>query len=634
MAYMKMKKTEVSWHTLAFMCRLTETLRPKVELTISQWAEENMVFSVGTNEPGQYTTDTAPYQKQIMDAIVDPEVTEVTVMSSAQIGKTTIEMCGIGFYICHEPAMQMIVMPTVDDSQKFSKTKLAPMIADVKALRERVSKAKTRDSSNTLLLKSYPGGNLVISGANSPPSLSMLSVRIVWMDEIDRFPESAGSEGNPIRLAEKRATSYWNKKYIKLSTPTIAGKSNIEEEYGKGSMEQWCVKCPECGKFQPYSFDRLEFASVSMACEHCGCLFPEQKWKESEHGWIAEHPERKKRRSFRINEMASPLVEWQEIIDAFRYAYKRMTEKHDPRDMITFVNTRLGETWDETKMDADVIDKNDIEKRAEFYGADIPEGVLMLTAAVDVQKDWLEVEVRGWARNYETWGIFREKFYGDLVMDEPWHRVEAYLDQTFEFSDGRRLGIAGFAVDTGGCHTNKVYKWTKAQKKRGKKCYAIKGYAGKPDIPLIYNKRIVDIKEEINRKVVVIDKTVLQIVGVDSGKEDITNRLKITEPGEGYCHFPADEGRGYDHDYYEGLTSEHKIEKNVRGIIKTAWVKKSGARNEPFDLFNYNYVAVELIKPNWDVLEEKLRRGINYMEPGAGTKKRTRRTIDGIEVYG
>ena len=131
MAYMKMKKTEVSWHTLAFMCRLTETLRPKVELTISQWAEENMVFSVGTNEPGQYTTDTAPYQKQIMDAIVDPEVTEVTVMSSAQIGKTTIEMCGIGFYICHEPAMQMIVMPTVDDSQKFSKTKLAPMSADI-----------------------------------------------------------------------------------------------------------------------------------------------------------------------------------------------------------------------------------------------------------------------------------------------------------------------------------------------------------------------------------------------------------------------------------------------------------------------------------------------------------------------
>lgn len=631
---MKMGKTEVSWHTLAFMSRLTETLRPKAELTISQWAEENMVFSIGTNEPGRYTVDAAPYQRQIMDAIVDPAVVEVIVMSSAQIGKTTIEMCGMGYYVDHEPSMQMLVMPTLEDAEKFSKTKLAPMIADVKVLNEKVSKTKSRDSNNTLRLKSYPGGNLVISGANSPSSLSMLSVRIVWMDEIDRFPESAGSEGNPIRLAEKRATSYWNKKFIKLSTPTVAGKSNIEEEYEKGSMEQWCVKCPECGEFQPYSFKRLNFDTVSMACEHCGCLMAERRWKESEHKWIAQHPERKKQRSFRINEMASPFVEWQEIIDVFRYADKRMKEKHDPRDMITFVNTRLGETWDETLMDEDVIDKSDIEKRAEIYGADIPEGVLILTAAVDVQKDWLEVEVRGWARQYETWGIYREKFYGDLIKDEPWNRLEAYLDQTFKFADGRRLGIAGYTVDTGGSHTNKVYKWTKAQRKRGKKCYAIKGYAGKPDIPLIYHKRIVDIKEERGRQTVVVDKTMLQILGVDSGKEDITNRLKITEPGEGYCHFPADEGRGYDHDYYEGLTSEHKVEKNVGGVIKTAWVKKSGARNEPFDLLNYNYAAVELIKPNWDVLEEKLEHGINYMEPHAGAKKRLRRTVGGIEVYG
>lgn len=628
-----MEKTGVSWHTLAFISGLAETLRPKAELTISQWAEENMVFSVGTNEPGQYTVDTAPYQKQIMDAIIDPEVVEAVIMSSAQIGKTTIEMCAIGYFIDYEPAMQMLVMPTLEDAEKFSKTKLAPMIADVKVLSEKVSKAKSRDSNNTLRLKSYPGGNLVISGANSPSSLSMLSVRVVLMDEIDRFPESAGSEGNPIRLAEKRATSYWNKKFIKLSTPTVAGKSNIEEEYQKGSMEQWCVKCPECGQFQPYDFKRLDFETVSMACKYCGCLIPEQKWKESEHAWIAQHPERKKRRSFHINEMASPFVEWQEIIDAHQYAYKRMKEKHDPRDMIVFYNTRLGETWDETLMDEDVIDKGDIEKRAEVYGADIPEGVLILTAAVDVQKDWLEVEVRGWARDYETWGIYREKFYGDLIKDEPWNRLEAYLDQTFAFADGRRLGIAGYAVDTGGSHANKVYKWTKAQKKRGKKCYAIKGYAGKPDIPLIYHRSIVDIKEERGRKTFVVDKTVLQLLGVNSGKDDITNRLKITEPGEGYCHFPADEGRGYDHDYYEGLTSEHKIEKNVGGVIKTAWVKKSGARNEPFDLLNYNYAVVELIKPNWDVLEEKLVRGINYTEPHAEAKKRTRRTVGGIGVY-
>lgn len=624
-----MGKREVSWHTLAFMSRLAGTLRPKKEMTISQWAEENMVFSLGTNEPGRYTTEAAPYQKGIMDAITDPEVVEVAVMSSAQIGKTTIELCGIGYYIDHEATTQMLVMPTIENAERFSKTKLAPTIADVKALNERVAKVRSRDSNNTMLLKNYPGGFLVISGANSPSSLSMLSTRVVWMDEIDRFPDSAGTEGNPIRLAEKRATSYWNKKYIKLSTPTIMGKSNIEEEYAKGSMEQWCVKCPECGAFQPYSFKRMIFKSLSMACEHCGCIIPERRWKESEHKWIAEHPERKNRRSFRLNEMASPFVEWQEMVDNFKFADARLKNKHDPRDMITFINTRLGETWDETQIDTDAIAQSDLEKRSELYGVELPDGVLMLTAAIDVQNDRLEVEVRGWARDYETWGIYYDKIYGDPIKDKVWNRMEEYLDQTFEFADGRRLGIAGFAIDTGH-YTNKVYKWSKMQKQRGKKCYAIKGYAGKPNIPLIHKRSVVDIKEEINGKTVSVDKTVLQILGVDSGKEDISNRLKITEPGEGYCHFPKDKKRGYDHEYYEGLTSERKVERNVKGVIKTAWVKKSGARNEPFDLLNYNYAVVELIRPDWDVLEEKLERGINYMDPQAGRARRKRRTIDGI----
>ena len=332
-----------------------------------------------------------------------------------------------------------------------------------------------------------------------------------------------------------------------------------------------------------------------------------------------------------MNELGSPLAEWSEIIQAFKDANKRMKEKHDLRDMKVFINTALGETWDESMVDdEEAVKVSDIEKRAELYDAEIPEGVLLLTAAIDVQKDRLEVEVRGWARDYETWGIHYDKLYGDPILDDVWNRLEEYLDQTFEFGDGRKLGIAGFAIDTGGMHTNKVYKWTKEQKTKGRKCYAIKGYAGKPDIPLIYNRRIVNITEEQNGKAVVVDRTVLQILGVNSGKEDITNRLKITEPGEGYCHFPKNEGRGYDHDYYEGLTSERKIEKNVKGVIREEGVKKSGARNDPFDLMNYNYAAVELIRPDWNVLESKIEKGINYMERTT-TKKQGYKTINGIE---
>lgn len=622
---------EVSWHTLQFMCSLTKILKPKENMTISEWADRYMVLPEGSNEAGRYSSDTIPYQKAIMDAITDPDVVDVSVMSSSQVGKTTIILCGIAYYIDYEPANQMLVIPTIKDAEKFSKTRLAEMISDVPQLSCKVADPKARNSSNTILLKKYPGGTINISGANSPSSLAADPRRIIWMDEVDRFPESAGSEGNPIKLAEKRATSYWNKKHIKTSTPTIAGKSKIEDAYNKGSMEEWCVECPECGAWQPYDFRQVNFATISMACKECGCLIPERKWKESNHKWIAKHPERKKARSFRLNELASPFVEWEEIIEGFKDANEKLEKYHDPEDMKVFINTVLGEVWDATQAVEDAVDEHELQKRAETYGAEIPEGVLLLTAAVDVQKDRFEVEIRGWARDYETWGIYKTEIYGNLITDEPWDELEEYLNQTLCFEDGRELNIAGFAIDTGGHFTNKTYKWVKKMKGKRKNCYGVKGYAGKPDIPLFYKRTVVDIKENRKGKMVVVDRTVIHILGVDSGKEDIINRLQIQEAGSGYCHFPAEPERGYDHDYYEGLTSEKKINKKVNGVLKEVWVKKSGAKNEPFDLFNYNYAVVEILKPDWDKLEEKLKNGVNYMIKKK-PKRTARRSIQGIEV--
>ena len=193
------------------------------------------------------------------------------------------------------------------------------------------------------------------------------------------------------------------------------------------------------------------------------------------------------------------------------------------------------------------------------------------------------------------------------------------------------MKIAGFAIDTGGHHTNSVYKFVKRMKSNGKKCFGIKGYAGKPDAPLLYKKTAVDITEEKNGKKYIIDHTLINIIGVDSGKEDITNWLKIEEPGAGYCHFPDDVRKGYGAEYYEGLTSEYQTTKEVNGKYKKVWKKKDGVRNEPFDLLNYNYAVVELLRPDWDVLEDKLKKGINYMIKKE-VKKSGRRTIGGIEV--
>lgn len=626
-----MNRQDVNYKTVKFFSNLAKKLKPLEPLTVSEWANKYMVLPKGDAREGRYSTKNAPYQKEIMDAITRPEVVDVTVMSSAQVGKSLIMKCGIAYYIDYEPATQIIVLPTIELGERFSKTSLAPMISDVPRLREKVAKTKERDSNNTIRTKSYPGGDLIIAGANAPASLAQAPRRIVWMDEIDRFPASAGDEGNPVLLAEKRATSYWNKKHIKTSTPTIKGFSKIEDAYLEGSMEEWCVACPECGEYQPYDFKRIDFKTTNMICEKCGCMSSEMAWKKSKHKWIAKHPERVTNRSFHLNELASPFSDWKNIIETFEKAMRRLEKYHDPKDLKVFINTVLGETWDIAEMDTEKVDDDTLKSRAEHYDAEIPEGVLILTAAVDVQDDRFEIEIRGWARNYETWGIYKTEIHGNLYTNEPWDRLEEYLDQAFEFKDGHQLNIAGFAIDSGGHFTNSVYKWSMAMRKKKKRCYAVKGYAGKQDIPLLYKKSVGEIKEDVRGKKVTVARTLLYILGVDAGKEDISNRLKIEKPGEGYCHFPADEGRGYDEEYYKGLTSEHKIVEQKDGKIVISWQKEGGRRNEPFDLLNYNYAVLEILKPKWDVLEQKIKTGVNYMRT-SGKKRDKRRSINGIEV--
>lgn len=627
----------VSYKTLRLLSKCAKVLKPKPPLTISEWADRYMVLPEGSNESGHFSSDTIPYQKEIMNAITDPEVTSVSVMSSSQVGKTTIIMCGVGYYIDYEPATQMIVMPTEKDGERFSKTRFAEMIREIPNLREKVADVKSRDSNNTILLKSYPGGNIAIAGANSPRTLASDPRRIIWMDEIDRFPDSAGSEGNPIKLAEKRATSFWNKKFIRTSTPTIRGRSKIATAYEKGSQEVWSVRCPACGEFQPYEFKRISFDDVGMACKYCGVVSSENQWKESEHKWIATHPERKRDRSFRLNELASPFVDWIDIINDFKDADEQLKKYNDPQDLKVFVNTVLGETWDDSIDDSTENDDEALASRAEQYGAEIPEGVILLTGAVDVQDDRLEVEIRGWGKEFETWGLYKTEIYGnlDLATTKPWKELEEYLTKTFHFKDGRSLNVAAFSIDTGGNHTNTVYLWTKEIRKKYKNifCYPIKGYNGHPECPLVYKTSVGNITEIRNGKKVVTDHSILYIVGVDSGKDDISNRLAIEEPGPGYCHFPKDEGRGYDERYYKGLFSEHRVLQKSGGVYRKMWKKKPGVlRNEPFDLLNYNYYTLCKLNPDLDKLEKKINSGVNYMRSSGRKRQASRKPMKAIDI--
>lgn len=620
------KEQRIEYKTLKLFRKIAKVVSPPPILTVSQWADRYRRLSCeSAAEPGQWNTDRAPYQRQIMDAVNDPEVEDIVIMSSSQVGKTELILNIIGYYIDHDPAPMLVVQPTAKPmAEDFSKDRLAPMIRDTPTLAGKVRDAKSKTSGNTILHKIFPGGHVTIAGANSPSSLASRPVRIVLMDEIDRYPVSAGTEGNPIKLAEKRTTAFWNKKKIKVSTPTLKGYSQIEKEFYSGTMEEWCIPCPCCGKYQSYEWKRVRFSDATMECKYCGEHIAEVDWKQGEGKWIAEHPERKRKRSFHLNELASPWRHWPEIILDWKEAYHELRENNDPNKMKTFINTSLGETWEEQGKGAD---EDSLLSRREQYKAEIPDGVLVLTASVDVQDDRFEIEVVGWGRGFESWGIQYEKIYGDLDKEETWDELGIWLDREFSFASGASLLIAKICIDTGGHKTTECYKFLKRVEKKGKgkRIIGIKGFGREGQgIPLLY-------KSSLNNEY----KAKVYILGVDSGKETVMTRLGITEEGPGYCHFPINIDRGYDENVIKGFNSEQKVTEVKNGYKVSKWIKKRGPRNEPLDLRVYNTAAIEILNPNFDILEKKVNAGINYMKriSGKAIKKRKAGTVSrGIEI--
>ena len=607
------KNKSIEFKTLKLFREIAKAVSPPPLLTVSQWADRYRKLSAeSAAEPGQWNTDRAPYQREIMDSVNDPMVEDIVIMSSAQVGKTELILNIIGYYIDYDPAPMLVVQPTVKPmAEDFSKDRLAPMIRDTPTLTGKVRDAKSRTSGNTILHKVFPGGHVTIAGANSPSSLASRPVRIVLMDETDRYPASAGTEGNPIKLAEKRTTAFWNKKKIKVSTPTIKGNSQIEKEFQSGTMEEWCVPCPCCGRYQPYEWGRVCFADVTMECKYCGEHISEVDWKQGKGKWIAAHPEIHRKRSFHLNELASPWSRWSAIIREWKEAHRELKENGDPEKMKIFINTVLGETWEERGKSAD---DDSLLSRRERYEAELPEGVLLLTAAVDVQDDRFEIEVVGWGRGYESWGIKYEKLYGDLDKEEAWNQLEVWLEREFYFASGSSLLIARTCIDTGGHKTTECYKFLKRIEKKGKRISGIKGFGRESQgIPLIHK---LSTNNEYNVKVF--------ILGVDSGKEIVVTRLGLVDPGPGYCHFPINTDRGYSEVVIKGLNSEQRVTEIKDGRPVTKWKKKSGVRNEPLDLRVYNTAAVEILQPDFDVLERKIKQGINYMQRSqnkAGQKK-------------
>lgn len=605
---------------------------PPEPLTVSQWAEKHRVLSrESTAEAGPWRNSRTPYMVGPMDAFNDPKVREIAVMAPSQVGKSELELNTIGYIIDQDPGSTLYVQPNLDDAKKFSRLRISPMLRDSPRLRNKVAEVRSRDSGNTVLQKTFPGGMLTIVGSQSPSALASTPARYVLGDEVDRWALSAGTEGDPWSLAAARTTTYYNAKMVAVSTPTIKGFSKIEKLYNAGTQELWCSQCPDCGEWNTIVFSDIKFDFetikngktvtykvnfVNWCCPSCGCVHSEEEMRAQPAKWIAQNQEAilRGRRSFCLSAFSSPWRSWETIVLMF------LESRKDPEKLKVFYNTVLGELWEDR---GDLADEDTMLGRREDYGTrlddtpvELPDGVLVLTCGVDTQDDRLEYEVVGWGHYNESWGIKKGIIMGDPNDDETWERLDEVVGHVYKFEDGSGLSISLTFVDSGGHKTQSVYKH--CRDRIGHRVFAIKGVGG-DGVP--FTRPPSKVKIVVNGKA--IGQTWLYSLGVDAGKATIMSAIKVERPGPKFCHFPKEETAGYDYSYFNGLLSEKLVMKSERGRTRWAWVKLQGhERNEALDCRNYALAALRVLDPDMDAVAKRLR-GIRSGADGQSAQKKS-----------
>jgi len=567
--------------------------RPPRKQTVSEWADENRILtSESSAEPGPWRTDRAPFQREIMDAFNDPAIHEIVIKAGSQVGKTEIEINMMGYVMCIDPGPMIFVQPSSLFAEDFSKRRIAPAIRACRALRERVEDAKGRDSGNTILMKNFPGGSVALVGANSPTELAGRPVRYIFMDEIDRFPASAGTEGDPIALTEKRAETFRNRKIIKTSTPTYKETSKIEKAYLRGTQEEWHIECPHCHSYSFIRFEQIKFtrekyhdadgekhyrvSDVHWECPICHGGASEYEMKRQPGKWVTRNEKALEQgiRSFRLNAFCSPWSRWNELCIEF------LESKDDPESLKVFTNTRLGECWE-------INEKRGVPEtlygRREHYEAEVPDGALVLTMGVDTQDNRLEYEIVGWSENEESWGIAYGIIPGRADAPGVWEEIDNLLERQWTRRNGMGMRVLCTFMDSGGHFTEYVYR--ECARRASRRMFAIKGEAGQG-------------KEYVRRMKNSVQTGVWRfLISVDAGKEAIMYQTTVEQPGPRYMHFPIDARAGYSLEYFRGLISERQVVHRRMGRAVMTW-EKTRERNEPLDCRNYALAAYRAF--NWD----------------------------------
>ena len=581
---------------------------------MTEWAEKYRRLSTESSSmPGMFRVSMAPYQAEPMNAASDDTVSTIVLMWGSQLGKSE---CISNILMMHahlDPSPILCVQPTLEIATSWSTDRLAPMIRDTPVLKDLFGDPRARDSQNTKLYKKFPGGFIVVAGANSPASLAARPIRIVAMDEVDRFPFSAGTEGDPVALAQKRTETFHNSVQLMTSTPTLRHLSRIESEFELTDQRKWFCPCPHCEEYQTLAWANVKWdkaddgshlpETARMVCEHCGeNINDEERRTMVANGEWRPTAAFSGKRGYHINGLVSLFPPKRGYQNRLHQAVAQFLDaKHSSVEGLkVWTNTFLAESFEQI---SSTVEASPLLARCEPYAAKVPRDAVVLTAGVDCQDSYLVAECVGWGIGEEAFGIDSRVFYGQITNPGTWAQLDEWLSQSWEHESGVSLRIASAMIDTG-YQSKIVYDFCHPREMR--RVFAVKGVGGV--------RPIVSRPNRGNSA-----KVALFSIGTDSAKELLYSRLKIEEPGPGYCHFPIDPA--YDTEYFDQLTAEKAVTKIKAGVKSTVWVKKR-PRNEALDCRIYAMGALVNLNSNLDQLAKSLKaRSVDEGKPKEQPRK-------------
>lgn len=567
-------KTETTWPE--WLLSSLKVLKPPEKLTVSEWADRYRILDSKTSaEPGPWATDRTPYLRGIMDAFTDPRIEEIMFVKPTQVGGTESLNNMFGYVIAQDPNPALIVYPMLELAEYTSKNRLQPMLELSPALSGRF-----KSEESTVRELQFEGMYAVIAGANSPASLSSRAIRYLFMDEVDKYPKTAGKEADPRALARERTKTFpFNKKIMQTSTPTLKSGPIWQAWLGADVRMHYYVPCPHCGQFHTLKFKQIKFDSSQppeqargaafYECESCkGQIRDAHKPLMLRGGeWRTESGSTKpsSKTGFHLNAIYSPWVRFGDV------AYEFLISKRSPEELMNFVNSWLAEPWENTqvKLSSDKV----LERASEYEEGIVPDRAILLTGGVDVQKDRMYYTIRAWCENMESYNIRHG-------VVETWAQIEDVMNISYCARDGTEFFVNLAAVDSG-YNADETYDFCA---RNSEWAVSIKG--SNTPLPTKYRHTKIDREEK--------GMYGISLYHVDGGyyKDFIAGRIARSrdEPGGWYVY------AGCDLEYAEQITAEEKvIEKSGRRDVEVWRPKTSHADNHYLDCEVYAAFAADCL---------------------------------------